>query len=46
MNEPSEPTWIEHRTNITTILNQGLAQPPGVDGWSYLLGNPARFELH
>ncbi len=36
---------IEHRTNITTILNQGLAQPPGVDGWSYLLGNPARFEL-
>lgn len=36
---------IEHRTNITTILNQGLLTPPEVDGWGYLLANLDRFEL-
>jgi uncharacterized damage-inducible protein DinB len=36
---------IEHRTNITTILNQGLQTPPQVDGWGYLNAHPARFEL-
>ncbi len=34
---------VEHRTNITTLLNQGLGQPPAVDGWGYLTGNPERF---
>ena len=37
---------VEHRTNITTILNQGLLSPPAVDGWGYLDANPDRFELH
>ena len=36
---------IEHRTNITTILNQGLQTPPDVDGWGYLSAHPDRFEL-
>ncbi|HTX79734.1 MAG TPA: DinB family protein [Longilinea sp.] len=36
---------IEHRTNITTILNQGLQTPPDVDGWGYLLSHLDRFEL-
>lgn len=35
---------IEHRTNITTILNQGLQTPPDVDGWGYLSAHPDRFE--
>ena len=35
---------IEHRTNITTILNQGLQTPPEVDGWGYLAAHPDRFE--
>jgi uncharacterized damage-inducible protein DinB len=35
---------IEHRTNITTILNTGLATPPGVDGWGYLAAHPERFD--
>jgi uncharacterized damage-inducible protein DinB len=30
---------IEHRTNITTILNQGLQTPPEVDGWGYLVAH-------
>jgi len=34
---------IEHRTNITTMLNQNQQNPPGVDGWSYLLAHPDRF---
>jgi len=34
---------IEHRTNITTILNQGLQTPPDVDGWAYLEAQPDRF---
>ena len=34
---------IEHRTNITTILNQGLQPPPAVDGWGYLETYPERF---
>ena len=36
---------IEHRTNITTILNQGLQTPPAVDGWAYLDAHPDRFDL-
>ncbi len=36
---------IEHRTNITTILNQGLQTPPEVDGWGYLLAHLDRFEV-
>ena len=36
---------IEHRTNITTILNQGLQTPPDVDGWAYLNAHPHRFGL-
>lgn len=36
---------IEHRTNITTLLNQGIATPPAVDGWTYLTANPERFDL-
>lgn len=35
---------IEHRTNITTILNQGLLTPPEVDGWGYLEAHAERFE--
>ena len=35
---------IEHRTNITTVLNQKQQNPPGVDGWSYLLAHLGRFE--
>jgi len=35
---------VEHRTNITTILNRGLQTPPDVDGWSYLLTHLDRFE--
>ena len=36
---------IEHRTNITTILN-GLGLPvPEVDGWGYLFSHPDRFEM-
>ncbi len=35
---------IEHRTNITTILNQGIQPPPDVDGWEYLLSHPDRLE--
>lgn len=36
---------IEHRTNITTILNQGTPPPPEVDGWSYLWARQERFDL-
>jgi uncharacterized damage-inducible protein DinB len=36
---------IEHRTNITTMLNQGLLTPPEVDGWGYLDAHPEQFEL-
>jgi uncharacterized damage-inducible protein DinB len=36
---------IEHRTNVTTLLNQGLGKPPDIDGWSYLRTFPDRFEL-
>ena len=36
---------IEHRTNITTILNQGLQKPPDVDGWGYLNAHPERFDI-
>lgn len=35
---------IEHRTNITTILNQKQQAPPDVDGWGYLLAHLDRFE--
>jgi uncharacterized damage-inducible protein DinB len=36
---------VEHRTNITTILNQGLLTPPEVDGWAYLWSHRERFDL-
>jgi uncharacterized damage-inducible protein DinB len=36
---------VEHRTNITTILNQGLQTPPDVDGWAYFEAHPDRFGL-
>jgi uncharacterized damage-inducible protein DinB len=36
---------IEHRTNITTILNQGQVTPPDVDGWGYLWAYPDRFDM-
>jgi uncharacterized damage-inducible protein DinB len=35
---------VEHRTNITTILNQGQSSPPAVDGWGYLSAHPDRFD--
>lgn len=36
---------IEHRTNITTILN-GMGIPtPEVDGWGYLFAHPKSFAL-
>jgi uncharacterized damage-inducible protein DinB len=35
---------IEHRTNITTMLNQEEQTPPDVDGWGYLLARLDRFE--
>ncbi len=34
---------VEHRTNITTVLNQGLLPPPKVDGWGYLDAHLDRF---
>jgi uncharacterized damage-inducible protein DinB len=36
---------VEHRTNITTVLNQGLQTPPDVDGWAYLEAYPDKFGL-
>jgi len=36
---------IEHRTNITTILNSLGLSTPEVDGWGYLFSHPERFEL-
>ncbi len=36
---------IEHRTNITTVLNQGLQEPPEVDGWAFLWAHPDRFDI-
>jgi uncharacterized damage-inducible protein DinB len=36
---------IEHRTNITTVLNQGPYKPPKVDGWGYFEAHPDRFGL-
>lgn len=35
---------IEHRVNITTVLNQQEQNPPAVDGWSYLIAHPDRFK--
>jgi uncharacterized damage-inducible protein DinB len=36
---------IEHRTNVTTILN-GLGLPvPEVDGWGYLFTHPEQFMM-
>jgi uncharacterized damage-inducible protein DinB len=34
---------IEHRTNITTILNANQLTPPDVDGWGYLTAHLERF---
>ena len=36
---------VEHRTNITTILNQGSQPPPKVDGWGYMDTHFDRFEV-
>jgi uncharacterized damage-inducible protein DinB len=36
---------IEHRTNITTFLNQTLQLSLPIDGWTYLLAQPAHFGL-
>ncbi len=36
---------IEHRTNITTVLNQQGLKPPGLDGWAYLNAAWDRFGL-
>jgi uncharacterized damage-inducible protein DinB len=36
---------VEHRTNITTILNQGGLKPPAVDGWGYLASHENRFDV-
>lgn len=36
---------IEHRTNITTVLNQQGLNPPGIDGWGYLNAHGERFDL-
>ena len=33
---------VEHRTNITTILAQLGIEPPAVDGWGYMMAQPAR----
>jgi uncharacterized damage-inducible protein DinB len=35
---------IEHRTNITTILNSLQQSPPEVDGWGYWWAHQDRFE--
>jgi len=35
---------VEHRTNITTILNQAQPAPPAVDGWGYLSAHLDRFD--
>jgi uncharacterized damage-inducible protein DinB len=36
---------IEHRTNITTLLNSLGLPVPEVDGWGYLFAHPDRFRL-
>lgn len=36
---------VEHRTNITTALNQIGQSLPGVDGWGYLWANPEQFDV-
>lgn len=36
---------IEHRTNVTTVLNQKGLAPPDVDGWGYLNGAWERLGL-
>jgi len=36
---------IEHRTNITTILNRLGLPVPEVDGWGYLFSHPDHFAL-
>jgi len=36
---------IEHRTNITTILNALGVPLPEIDGWGYLSAHPERFEM-
>jgi uncharacterized damage-inducible protein DinB len=35
---------IEHRTNITTILNSLQQSPPEVDGWGYWWAHQDRFD--
>ena len=36
---------VEHRTNITTVLNRDPQTPPRVDGWAYMETHLARFDL-
>ena len=36
---------VEHRTNITTILNGHGLSAPEVDGWGYLMSHPDQFEM-
>jgi uncharacterized damage-inducible protein DinB len=36
---------VEHRTNITTVLNQAGQSPPEVDGWGYLWEHKDRFRM-
>jgi uncharacterized damage-inducible protein DinB len=36
---------VEHRTNITTLLNQAGLGPPEVDGWAYMWAHQERFEV-
>jgi uncharacterized damage-inducible protein DinB len=36
---------IEHRTNVTTILNGLGLTAPEVDGWGYLFAHPEQFAL-
>jgi uncharacterized damage-inducible protein DinB len=33
---------VEHRTNITTILQQMGIEPPEIDGWGYMMANQDR----
>jgi uncharacterized damage-inducible protein DinB len=36
---------VEHRTNITTILNQAGLATPDLDGWGYMFANQAQFDF-
>jgi uncharacterized damage-inducible protein DinB len=36
---------IEHRTNITTVLNQAGLGPPEIDGWAYMWAHQEQFDV-